>query len=229
MTHSFYVFASSVQSAAQTFEPQVNTPALSAFLLIAIVFSLLQLRINSVRDAGERRQESLATLRQVKSAQLASSETVEQPTEAEVQAAVKAYESSLKEELALRTIIPGVRIVAPNDPERREEDISAAKQFLGWDLEDIDEVKQTKTPQSKDELLMQSRRRFDGKDGKSPASEGIPGDGMSNGAKAILFSIALVQIALLVVLSFDPMTSNNVFTSIAGEPPADILSSSWPN
>jgi hypothetical protein len=31
------------------FEPQVNLPALSAFLIIAIVFTLLQIRINSVR------------------------------------------------------------------------------------------------------------------------------------------------------------------------------------
>lgn len=38
-----------LQTASQTFEPQVNVPALSAFLVIAVVFGLLQLRINSVR------------------------------------------------------------------------------------------------------------------------------------------------------------------------------------
>jgi len=189
-----------------------------------------------VRDAGERRQESLATLRQVKAAQLDASGTVGKPSEGEVQAAVGAYESALQEELTLRTIIPGVRIVAPNDPKRREEDIAAAKQFLDWDLEDSEEdglLNESQdrggSPQSKNELLMQSRRRFDGKDGKNPVkeNESASGDGMSNGSKAVLFSIALVQIALLVVLSFDPMASNSVFTSIAGEPPVDLPLSSW--
>ena len=54
--------------------------------------------------------------------------------EQRVKNALNKYEVSLKEELNLCTIIPGVRIVAPNDAARREEDISAAKQFLGLDI-----------------------------------------------------------------------------------------------
>ena len=54
--------------------------------------------------------------------------------EQRVKNALNEYEVSLKEELNLCTIIPGVRIVAPNDAARREEDISAAKQFLGLDI-----------------------------------------------------------------------------------------------
>jgi len=238
---------------SQTFEPQVNTPALSAFVIIAVVFSLLQFRINQVRDAGERRQEALAMLRTIKSAQLDSTDfesSMERqtPNEEEVQAALDAYKNSLQEELNLRTIIPGVRIVAPNDPKRREEDIAAAKQFLDWDLADLEsegtiseekekEIMDSRTraqpsssssssssASSRDELLLQSRRRFDGKnEKKNEVQEG----GMSNGAKAVLFSVALVQILLLVVLSFDPMTANNVFTSIGGEPPSDVPLSSW--
>ncbi len=234
---------------SQTFEPQVNTPALSAFVIIAVVFSLLQFRINQVRDAGERRQEALAMLRTVKSAQLDSAEFEssmerQKPSEEEVQAALDAYKNSLQEELNLRTIIPGVRIVAPNDPKRREEDIAAAKQFLDWDLADLEsegtiseekekEIMDSRTraqpsssssASSKDELLLQSRRRFDGKNEKK---DEVQEGGMSNGAKAVLFSVALVQILLLVVLSFDPMTANNVFTSIGGEPPSDVPLSSW--
>ncbi len=226
----------------------MNTPALSAFVIIAVVFSLLQLRINQVRDAGERRQEALAMLRSVKSAQLDAAEFESstdklKPSEEEVQAALDAYKNSLQEELDLRTIIPGVRIVAPNDPKRREEDIAAAKQFLGWDLADLEregtisEEKEkaimdsrtraqpsSSSKTSKDELLLQSRRRFDGKNEKN---DEVQEGGMSNGAKAVLFSVALVQILLLIVLSFDPMTANNVFTSLGGEPPSDVPLSSW--
>jgi len=210
-----------VQTASQSFEPQVNTPALSAFLIIAVVFSLLQLRINSVRDASERRKEALNNLRQVKSAQLDATEANRGPSEEEVAAAVSAYKFALEGELSLRTVIPGVRIVAPNDPKRTEQDIAAAKQFLGVDLE-ADELVPVETDasdrqKSKNDLLLQSRRRFDGKSGDSvskSSNEEVNTDRLSNGAKATLLVIALTQIALLVVLSFDPMSADNVFTAI---------------
>ncbi len=38
-----------LDSATKTFEPQVNTPALSSFVIIAFIFSLLLVRINQVR------------------------------------------------------------------------------------------------------------------------------------------------------------------------------------
>jgi len=248
----------------QTFEPQVNTPALSAFLVIAVVFSLLQLRINSVRDAGVRRQEALATLRIVKAAQLdvnelssspsgsASASRSTKPTNEEVQMAVKAYQNALEDELNLRTIIPGVRIVAPNDPKRREEDIAAAKQFLNWDLQEelegvssiseeeenailtsnVSSLSRSRSSSSssgkltKNDLLMQSRRRFDGKESRTNSDKEDEGE-LSNAAKAVLLTVALSQVLLLVVLSFDPMTANDVFTSISGPPPADVPLSSW--
>ena len=62
-----------------------------------------------------------------------------------------------------------------------------------------------------------SRRRFDGKSGDSvskSSNEEVNTDRLSNGAKATLLVIALTQIALLVVLSFDPMSADNVFTAI---------------
>lgn len=251
----------------QTFEPQVNTPALSAFLVIAVVFSLLQLRINSVRDAGVRRQEALATLKTVKAAQLdvnelaspssspsesSSASRSTKPTNEEVQMAVKAYQNALEDELNLRTIIPGVRIVAPNDPKRREEDIAAAKQFLDWDLQEelegvssiseeeenailtsnVSSLSRSRSSSSstekltKNDLLMQSRRRFDGKESGTNSDKEEEGE-LSNAAKAVLLTVALSQVLLLVVLSFDPMTANDVFTSISGPPPADVPLSSW--
>ncbi len=187
------------------------------------------------RDASIRREEALALLRQVKSEQLdlpsqhnnAINDEISLTMEERVTNAINAYEDALKDELNLRTIIPGVRIVAPNDAARREEDIVAAKQFLNWDIdqlvennndrqymEDDDESKKTK-------LLMQSRRRFDGKDENistdmSPSSsENVT---MSNGAKVVLMTVALSQIALLFLLSIDPMTAGNIFNNISGNP-----------
>ena len=54
----------------QTFEPVVNVPALSAFAFVTVVFGLLQLRINRVQTAAERRKAALESLRVVKSLQL---------------------------------------------------------------------------------------------------------------------------------------------------------------
>ena len=47
--HVFFFYFLQAEPAAQTFEPQVNTPALFSFAIIAVVFTLLQIRINSVR------------------------------------------------------------------------------------------------------------------------------------------------------------------------------------
>lgn len=172
-----------------------------------------------------------------------------------VQNAVKAYEVALKEELNLRTIIPGVRIVAPNDAARREQDIAAAKQFLDWDIfademqesgtiskstsGSDDDMSNKNTGKDRDDvrnsLLMQSRRRFDGQDGEtetsstSSSSSSSPDEekSMSNGAKAVLLTVALSQIALLFLLSLDPMSANNVFTEVAGTPTESLPLSSW--
>lgn len=119
--------------------------------------------------------------------------------------------------------------MAPNDPNRTDADIAAAKQFLGLDLErdelvamggggdddtdtggDSDSDSGNDARQSKNELLLQSRRRFDGKAGDNVSTsmkekEGKPGEGISNGGKAVLLAIALSQIGLFVMMSFDPM------------------------
>jgi hypothetical protein len=169
----------------------------------------------------------LSTLRQVKSAQLDSTESSPKISQEEVSKAVEAYKFALEEELTLRTIIPGVRIVAPNDPKREEADIAAAKQFLGIDLNiedgsvnDNDGNVTDDVKKSKEELLLQSRRRFDDKNGVEAKKEE---EGMSAASRGLLLAVAALQIALLVFLSFDPMTADNVFTNLSdSEPPTDL-------
>lgn len=177
----------------QEFEPIVNVPALSSFLIISVVFGLLQLRINSVSQATKRRSEALETLRKVESLQLSTSD-VDRPTEDDVSRAKAAYENALTDELNLRTIIPGVRIVAPNDPKRDEEERAAAKRFLGWTDKDlgIDEYDNEQSDRA-----------------KSIESEQREGDGLSASANFILALVGSTLIALLWTLSLDPMTANS--------------------
>lgn len=190
----FEVAASSSSSVTQIqeFEPIVNVPALSSFLIISVVFGLLQLRINSVSQATKRRSEALESLRKVESLQLSTSD-VDRPTEDDVARAKAAYENALTDELNLRTIIPGVRIVAPNDPKRDEEERAAAKRFLGWTDEDlgIDEYENEQSDQA-----------------TSTNSQQKEAEGLSNSANFILALVGSTLIALLWTLSFDPMTAS---------------------
>ncbi|KAL3774880.1 hypothetical protein ACHAW5_007298 [Stephanodiscus triporus] len=118
----------------QSFEPMLNVQAAASFAFIAIAFAVLRLRIIAVSNAARRRSAALSALRAAESAQLSD------PTAGGDQVATRArveYESALREELSLRTIVPGVRIVAPNDPRRDEEERAAAKRFLGWGREEF--------------------------------------------------------------------------------------------
>ena len=212
-------------TSVQEFEPVLNVEAAASFTVIAIVFTLLQLRINAVSNAAKRRSSALEALRKAESLQLSASDVgidaSDRPTEDQVLRAKNEYENSLRDEMNLRTIIPGVRIVAPNDPKRDEEERAAAKRFLGWgseefggELEEIDEPKLSNiAPRS---------QQSNGQEVKKAEDEG-----MSNSAKAILFGVATMLIVLLWTLSFDPMVADQVFTSVGGSPPSDMPSSSW--
>lgn len=173
----------------QEFEPVLNVEAAASFAVIAIVFTLLQLRINAVGNAAQRRSSALEALRRAESLQLSSTD---EGADERVTLAKKEYESALTEEMNLRTIIPGVRIVAPNDPKRDEEERAAAKRFLGWEASEFGD----------DDL-----------DEGNPVAKSTEEDnaGMSNGAKVILFGVGSMLIALLWTLSLDPM---QVFTSL---------------
>jgi len=173
----------------QEFEPMVNVPALSSFLIISVVFGLLQLRINSVSQAAKRRSAALESLRKVESLQLSTSDV----DEVDVARAKAAYENALRDELNLRTIIPGVRIVAPNDPKRDEEERAAAKRFLGWSDEDLG-IHEYDNDQSVQR--------------KSTTSQQQEAEGLSNSANLLLVLVGSTLIALLWALSLDPMTAN---------------------
>lgn len=181
------------------FEPVVNTPALGSFLFIAIGFLLLQLRIGAIKKAVSRRQTALEELRAIKANELFDA-GVNRPSAEALSVALVEYESALQNEENMRTLIPGVRLRAPNNVRNSEKDVSAAKQFLGVDLKPTE----NNVPE---------------------ASEGK--DGLSAGAVAVLVLVALSQIALLYMLSFDPMTASSVFTDLGGAPPANLPRSSW--
>merc|ERR1712238_648272 len=143
---------------------------------------------NQVREAATRRDDALKSLREIKAAQLGSPDDPNRPSDEYVRAAVTEYEKALNEELSLRTIVPGVRIVAPNDPKTKEADIAAAKQFLGVDLKDDDRgADQSNVVRQPDEerkrLLMQPRRRFDGKAVSPSVDKNDADEGISNSAK----------------------------------------------
>ena len=206
----------------QTFEPVVNVPALGAFAFVTVVFGLLQLRINRVQTAAERRKAALESLRVVKSLQLGADDfaaaakdvdeevedTATKPagrsrgiSEASVRAALDEYEAALREELNLRQIVPGViRIVAPGDPKSAEADLAAARQFLGLGINDAGEV----VPIAEGTAVQRSTgNENEGGGGEGGGKE----EGMSTASKAVLLAVAVLQLGLLYLLSFDPMAA----------------------
>lgn len=141
------------------------------------------MRIREVEGAVERRKVALVQLRVVKSKEL-SSAGKDRPDSTVVAGALKEYEDALQGEENLRTLLPGVRIVAPGrSATSSAEDVRAAKQFLGIDLEPV--------------------QNDDKEDRK----------GLAAGSVAILAVVALSQLGLLYMLSFDPMAA------LGGSPP----------
>ena len=136
-------------AATTTFEPVLNIPALGSFVLIMTVFALLRFRVNAIEQAANARTAALVKLREIKSNELAQKATTEQ-----VKAAVTVYERALIEEKKLRTIVPGIRLRAPNSPQRSEGDRQAVRQFLNQqnllddDDNDDDESVQDDPPSS---------------------------------------------------------------------------------
>jgi hypothetical protein len=182
------------------FEPVLNIEATVSFTIIAIIFALLQYRINAVTNAATRRSSALVELRQAESLQLSNPTN---DTNVVITRAKNEYEIALRQELRLRTILPGVRIAAPNDAARSEEDRAAAKRFLGWKNEDfgydldaptIDEKAGSNRDGNNNNIAPVEEEEEEGK------------NGLSSGSKLILAGVASMLIVLLWTLSFDPMT-----------------------
>jgi len=120
-------FTADIQQQPQTFEPVLNVPALGSTLFIMVMALLLRLRVNAIGNAAEKRMLALDTLREMKRQQLSNTTL---PLE-QVQLAVQNYKTALQDEEKLRTLLPGVRLRAPNNPNQSEKDQQAIRQFLG--------------------------------------------------------------------------------------------------
>jgi len=205
----------------KSFDPIINVPALSSFLLIFVVFSFLQLRINDIGKAVERRNLALQQLRDEKSNQLAG---VSMFIDDGVKTAKDEYANSLQMEEDLRTILPGIRIAAPNRPDFDDENVAAASLFLGLDLRSKygDDDENDKDDNKK---INNSNDIKNANNNDSEESNMLKG--FSGGAIAVMLLVATSQIALLCLLSFDPMKASDVFTFIAGPPPCNLPPSSW--
>jgi len=119
-------FATDIQQQQQTFEPVLNVPALGSTLFIMVMALLLRLRVNAIGNAAEKRMLALDTLREMKRQQLSNTTL---PLE-QVQLAVQNYKTALQDEEKLRTLLPGVRLRAPNNPNQSGKDQQAIRQFL---------------------------------------------------------------------------------------------------
>ena len=196
------VASSSAAVTSIEFEPIVDIRALSAFVVISIVFGLLQQRINSVSQAAKRRSAALESLRKAEALQLSTADD-DRPTGEDVARAKADYERALTNELNLRTIIPGVRIVAPNDPKRDKEERAAAKRFLGWN----DEIFKTQGIYEDDnDISIQTKNSIDSQQNEV--------ERLSTGANILLLLVASTLIILLWTLSLDPRIANQALTAV---------------
>jgi hypothetical protein len=189
----------------------------------------LQIRVIAISNAAQRRSNALVALRQAESLLLSGGGLIasfsdENKTNTQIEkdisshrystmvvAAKKEYEDALRAELSLRSIAPGVRIVAPDDPRRNEEDRAAAKRFLGWGSEEFGDANATPTSAADNERLgVDKRNRSSGNVKRSEIGDDGGGGNanvnfLSNGDKIILAGVASMLIILLYTLSFDPM------------------------
>jgi hypothetical protein len=211
---------------------------------------LIHLCVLGKSSAVTRKNQALISLRKLKASQLDRSSTnnnYKNPDleNSSLKSALEEYEAALKLEMKLRTVLPGIRVIAPNDSRKNKEDIAAAQLFLGWNSTDWDTVvdvdihnKEEKSPENKtwtrQRLLMQSRRRFDSKvdtekdtggDNPLQVDENHSG-GMSQSSRLVLLSIAFIQIVLVVFLSLDPDVAKEILDSLDKEI-LDSLDGSW--
>ena len=120
------MIASADPISSTTFAPVLNVPALCSFLVVFLVFSLLQWRVSDIGRAVNARTDALQELRAAKSKEL----TGEASTD-DVDRAVETYRRAYEKVEELRSVIPGVaRLVPPSSVSMKNSD-AAAKQFLG--------------------------------------------------------------------------------------------------
>eukprot|EP00548_Thalassiothrix_antarctica_P016469 CAMPEP_0194188264 /NCGR_PEP_ID=MMETSP0154-20130528/54358_1 /TAXON_ID=1049557 /ORGANISM="Thalassiothrix antarctica, Strain L6-D1" /LENGTH=202 /DNA_ID=CAMNT_0038908573 /DNA_START=210 /DNA_END=818 /DNA_ORIENTATION=+ len=112
-------------SSSTSFEPVVDVPSLLATMLVLIGALLLRLRQSAIAQAAKDRKVALECLRDAKKKEL----NLEISSD-DARMAVVMYEKALEKEEQLRTLLPGVRLKAPDNPQRSKENQDAVIQFL---------------------------------------------------------------------------------------------------
>jgi hypothetical protein len=125
-----------------TFEPILNIPALFVFVFIMTMFVSLQYRIHLMNHAAEERNVALQNLRQLKVQQLSNTNSNNNNTlvststslQQQINDSLDQYEQSYIKFESLRTILPGVRILAPpsihNNPTIQQEHDVMIQQYI---------------------------------------------------------------------------------------------------
>jgi hypothetical protein len=204
---SFFTTAVSDLSSTTSFEPVLNVPQLGAFLFIAGMFVMLQLRIRSIEQAAERRTIALDTLRTMKTQSLtSSSEGTTIITNDDIQNAIVEYRQRYNEVEQLREVLPGIRIVQPPSQtttrQRMDDNIAGAQQFLGITPESTfqQEPRSTiATPTNNNNKALDDTEDTNTQQGLTIVQQ------------AALAFILVTQCSLFCLLLFDPMSNIDPF------------------
>jgi hypothetical protein len=192
----------------QSFEPVLNVPQLGAFLFIAIIFVMLQLRIRSIEDAAQKRTIALDKVRKLKTQSLSSSSTGQDTavTSNEVMNAIDEYRQRYEEVERLRELIPGIRIVQPPSQtmtrQRMDDNIAGAQQFLGIVPEMNVQQQQNNNNNDNNELQMNDKNN----DNSNSNTEGL-----TILQQAAIVFILVTQCSLFFLLLLDPMSNADPF------------------
>eukprot|EP00587_Corethron_hystrix_P009863 CAMPEP_0113314944 /NCGR_PEP_ID=MMETSP0010_2-20120614/10800_1 /TAXON_ID=216773 ORGANISM="Corethron hystrix, Strain 308" /NCGR_SAMPLE_ID=MMETSP0010_2 /ASSEMBLY_ACC=CAM_ASM_000155 /LENGTH=217 /DNA_ID=CAMNT_0000171327 /DNA_START=447 /DNA_END=1100 /DNA_ORIENTATION=- /assembly_acc=CAM_ASM_000155 len=208
-----------------TFSAQTDPVATSVVAVITLVFGALMYRANLVKSAAESRREAATTLRtareevtaqqqlmRVKSISGGNSEDLKRMEQESIELSIAAtnaeqsYRIALDIEGQLRDILPGIRVISPDAPaaemEREIRELlpdmraSEEKDHMG-EFEDSMDLKPGFSTERRDK--------------RNVSDQGKPEDSeqqMSPGKVLVLVTVALSQILLLVMLSFDPMKAS---------------------
>jgi hypothetical protein len=172
----------SAATTTTTFEPILNVPALTVFLLITVVYGGFFLRVQAIQKAIERRTDALDQLRVAKTRELVETGAT---TKDAVEVSSERFRQAVEEVERLRTVVPGgfVRIPVPVPTMVEQEATDAARQFLG----------------------------IVGDETSSPPGtvQDKPDKELSPFLVALLAVVALSQVTLLALLATDPMSSSS--------------------
>jgi hypothetical protein len=168
----------------------VFEPVLNVPALGTFLFVMAVFGLLSIRTSQVEQavQERNSALKELREAK--SKELSGGAEEVNVQKSLERFDKAMEKEDNLRTIIPGVRIVPPSNGNKAEEEARvAARQFLNKEVNI----------------------------GAGSSSKQEEGDGrLPMAALGVLALLATSLVALLVFLSLDPVTSNNVLDNFGG-------------